>query len=218
MEFLNTECNYDYLMTIRLTQDALEKLVGIMRSACGCNDHLDVMLFGQVYRLLCSYSLATPPKGSNVTPGELLQSLMQTKDSLALASAPKNEWLKKLYAIVEEGIPNKTTEEQNHNGISQDDNLSTNRLDDNAMLDQEINRDHVPFENLLDTTDEGEDTTGKVQVAYRRKPFESLVDDSDSDNYENCDNAENKDEFENHSDQQHTFQDPHHDHNYDVVK
>lgn len=74
---------------------------------------------------------------------------------------------------MEEGIINKTTKDQNHNGISQNDNLSTNRLDDNAMLDQEINRDHIPFENLLNTTDENEDTTGKVQEAYRRKPFES---------------------------------------------
>ncbi|KAK0079055.1 hypothetical protein PV326_008957, partial [Microctonus aethiopoides] len=65
------------------------------------------------------------------------------------------------------------------------------------MSDQGINRDHIPFENLLNTTDENEDTTDKVQEAYCRKPFESLVDDSDSDNYEN---------------------DPHHEHDNDVVK
>lgn len=144
MEFLNTECNYNYLTTIHLTQDALEKFFEIMRNACGCNDHPDVMLFGQVYRLLCSYSLATPPKGSNVTSDKLLQSMMQTKDSLALASVPKNKWFEKLHVIVEKGIAN-------------------NRLDDNATLDQQINRDHIPLKNIMDMTDDDEDTTGTVQ-------------------------------------------------------
>ncbi|KAK0073789.1 hypothetical protein PV325_009229, partial [Microctonus aethiopoides] len=75
-------------------------------------------------------------------------------------SAAKNEWLKKLDAIVEEGIANGTVEDKNDN-------------------------------------DENEDTTDEVQEAYCRKPFESLVDDSDSDNYEN---------------------DLHHEHDNDVVK
>ncbi|XP_074095300.1 uncharacterized protein LOC141524981 isoform X1 [Cotesia typhae] len=88
-EFLQKECNFEYLMTSRLNQDQLEKFFGIMRSVCRCNDHPDTILFGQVFRLLCSYSLVTPPKGSNVTAGELLQSLMQSKDSLATANALK---------------------------------------------------------------------------------------------------------------------------------
>ncbi|KAK0169713.1 hypothetical protein PV328_010357 [Microctonus aethiopoides] len=207
-------------MTIRLTQDALEKFFGIMRSACGCNDHPCIMLFSQVYRLLCSYSLAIPPKGSNVTAGELLQSLMQTKDSLALVSAPKNEWLKKLDAIVEEGIADKTASNQNDNGIGQDENLSTNVFDDNTMSDQKINTGHTPFENLLDTTDEDEDTIGEVREAYSCKPFESIVDDSNSDDCENCDNTKNKEKFKDCSDEQYnsSFQDPHHEHDYDVVK
>lgn len=75
-----------------------------MRSACGCNDHPDPILFGQVFRLLCSYSLATPPRGSNVTGGELLSSLMQTKESLAASNSNKQIWLQKIDSIVENDI------------------------------------------------------------------------------------------------------------------
>ncbi|XP_074096851.1 uncharacterized protein LOC141526029 [Cotesia typhae] len=222
VEFLHTECNYDYLMTIRLTQDALEKFFGIMRSACGCNDHPDVMLFGQVYRLLCSYSLATPPKGSNVTAGELLQSLMQTKDSLALASTPKNEWLKKLDDIVEEGICD-ISEERSDNGTGEDENVSKNHLEDDSMFTGQVYVDRRPFESLVDTTDDDdEDQTDQIHEVHSRKPFESLVDDSDDEdnNINNNNNNDNKDEYEYHPDQEYTvaFQDPHHDHDYDVVK
>ncbi|XP_074096520.1 uncharacterized protein LOC141525790 [Cotesia typhae] len=209
-------------MTIRLTQDALEKFFGIMRSACGCNDHPDVMLFGQVYRLLCSYSLATPPKGSNVTAGELLQSLMQTKDSLALASTPKNEWLKKLDDIVEEGICD-ISEERSDNGTGEDENVSKNHLEDDSMFTGQVYVDRRPFESLVDTTDDDdEDQTDQIHEVHSRKPFESLVDDSDDEdnNINNNNNNDNKDEYEYHPDQEYTvaFQDPHHDHDYDVVK
>ncbi|KAI4476201.1 hypothetical protein M0804_013787 [Polistes exclamans] len=73
------------------------------------NDHPDVMLFDQVYRLLCSYFHATPSKGSNITSGELLPSLMQTRDSLTLAFVPKNKWLEKLHVIVEKDDNEDTT-------------------------------------------------------------------------------------------------------------
>ncbi|XP_057341611.1 uncharacterized protein LOC130678434 isoform X1 [Microplitis mediator] len=219
VEFLHTECNYDYLMTIRLTQDALEKFFGIMRSACGCNDHPDVMLFGQVYRLLCSYSLATPPKGSNVTAGELLQSLMQTKDSLALASTSKNEWLKKLDDIVEGGICD-ISEKRSDNGTGEDENVFKNHLEDDSMLTGQVYVDRRPFESLVDTTDNDEDQSDQIHEVHSRKPFESLVDDSDDEDNNINNNNDNKDEYEYHPDQEYTaaFQDPHHDHDYDVVK
>ncbi|XP_053595398.1 integrator complex subunit 1 homolog [Microplitis demolitor] len=102
-------------MTSRLNQDALEKFFGIMRPACGCNDHPDPILFGQVFRLLCSYSLATPPRGSNVTGGELLKSLMHTKESLTASSQNKKIWLDKIDSIVETGIANENPRFFNNN-------------------------------------------------------------------------------------------------------
>ncbi|XP_015181758.1 PREDICTED: uncharacterized protein LOC107069190 [Polistes dominula] len=93
-------------MTSHLNQDQLEKYFGIMRSIYRCNDHPDTILFGQVFRLLCSYSLVTPPKGSNVTACELLQSLMQTKESLIVSNSLKKNWLNDIDAIIENGIVN----------------------------------------------------------------------------------------------------------------
>ncbi|XP_044595407.1 uncharacterized protein LOC123272579 isoform X2 [Cotesia glomerata] len=232
IDFLHNECNYDYLMTIRLTQDALEKFFGIMRSACGCNDHSDVMLFAQVYRLLCSYSLATPPKGSNVTAGELLQSLMQTKDSLALASAPKNEWLKKLDAIVENGINEKIPKpnERLDDGIDKDGGISDGGIDfcdfgdgrnfstqhgdegdtinHSNISDGRTNVGNVPSVSRVNTSDEEDEEVHQVQQPCNRKPFESLVDDSDS-----SDDNDNQEKLNISS-----FQDSYHDHDYDVVK
>lgn len=52
----------------------------MMRSSCGSNDHPDSVLFVQIFKLICTYSLVKPPKGSNVTGGELLSSLFSIKD------------------------------------------------------------------------------------------------------------------------------------------
>ncbi|XP_015189556.1 PREDICTED: uncharacterized protein LOC107073429 [Polistes dominula] len=89
LNFLHEKSNFDYLMTACLNQDKLELFFRIIRNACGCNEHSDPIIFGQVLRLLCSYSLVTPPKGSNVTSIELLESLMETKESLKLSKHRK---------------------------------------------------------------------------------------------------------------------------------
>lgn len=75
----------------------------MMRSACGCNDHPDPTLFAQVFRLLASYSLVKPPKGGNVCGTELLQTLMQTRESIAIAGYSKEQWLKRIDNIIENG-------------------------------------------------------------------------------------------------------------------
>ncbi|CAI6353530.1 unnamed protein product [Macrosiphum euphorbiae] len=51
-----------------------------MRSACGSNDHLDSILFIQMFRLLSTYSLVKPPKGSNVSGGDIINTLLNIKD------------------------------------------------------------------------------------------------------------------------------------------
>lgn len=56
-----------------------------MRGACGANTHPDPKQFIQVYRLLSTASLIKPPRGSNVTGGEMLQSLTSYSDVLAKA-------------------------------------------------------------------------------------------------------------------------------------
>lgn len=62
-----------------------------MRTYCGCNDYPDPIIFGQIFYLLCSYSLETPSRDSNITAYELLRLLMQTKDSLAASNSEKKK-------------------------------------------------------------------------------------------------------------------------------
>lgn len=127
------------------------------------------------YRLLCSYSLATPPKGSNVSAGELLQSLMQTKDSMALASALKNKWLKKLNAIVENGIDETDISGGwiDACGIRNDD-LSSKQVEDNVingdgMSGVLIIGANIAHENHVSTTDDDENILDRIKKANHRK-------------------------------------------------
>lgn len=75
----------------------------MIRYACGSNEHPDPTLFVQVFRLLCTYSLVKPSKGSNVSGTELLQALMQTKKSLNAQQAPKQELFAQLDAAIDRG-------------------------------------------------------------------------------------------------------------------
>jgi len=49
---------------------------GIVRQACGSNQHPDPKQFVQIYRLLSCYSLIKPPRGSNVDGGEVIKTLL----------------------------------------------------------------------------------------------------------------------------------------------
>jgi len=72
-----------------------------MRNACGSNDHPDPVMFVQVFRLLCTYSLVKPPKNSNVCGAELLEMLMQSKELMEANTSCKDELMKKLDALLE---------------------------------------------------------------------------------------------------------------------
>lgn len=52
----------------------------MMRSACGSNDHPDSTSFCQLFRLMGTYSLVKPPRGSNITGGEILHSLLSSEE------------------------------------------------------------------------------------------------------------------------------------------
>ncbi|KAK3926592.1 Transposable element P transposase [Frankliniella fusca] len=80
VNYLSEECYYLYLMTRRLNQDSLEHFFGHIRGACGANQHPDPRMFVNVYRLLMTYSLVKPPRGSNVFGGEVMDALLSLKD------------------------------------------------------------------------------------------------------------------------------------------
>lgn len=54
----------------------LQRFFGMMRDCCGSNDHPDSTLFIQMYKLISTYSLIKPPKGSNVKGSDILESLL----------------------------------------------------------------------------------------------------------------------------------------------
>lgn len=63
-------------------------------------------MFIEVYRLLTTYSLVKPPRGSNVTGGDLLGSLLKLKDIVGEKNASRREDLeKKIDDILEGGVP-----------------------------------------------------------------------------------------------------------------
>ncbi|XP_031781250.1 uncharacterized protein LOC107981268 [Nasonia vitripennis] len=78
--FLAKDCNFKYLMTARLNQDNLERFFGMMRNCCGSNDYPDSALFIQMHKLVSTYSLVKPQKGSNISGGEIIDILLKIKD------------------------------------------------------------------------------------------------------------------------------------------
>ena len=63
----------------------------MMRESCGANDHPDSNLFIQMYRLISTYSLVQPPKGSNVTSSEIFDVLLSIKN-IEDAEERKEQW------------------------------------------------------------------------------------------------------------------------------
>ncbi|KAE8739663.1 hypothetical protein FOCC_FOCC014840, partial [Frankliniella occidentalis] len=80
LKFLTEDCKYEYLMTARLNQDALERFFGLVRQSCGGNTHPEPRVFAQLFRLLSIYSLVKPLRGSNITGGEMLNTLLNLND------------------------------------------------------------------------------------------------------------------------------------------
>ncbi|XP_071573631.1 uncharacterized protein [Temnothorax nylanderi] len=103
MMYLTENCGFEYLMTSRLNQDALEGMFGMYRDASGSSDHPDPLLFIQIYRLMSFYSLVKPPKGSNVEGIEMFQTLLDSKDVDLKAKTNQLEWKNTLEKIIERG-------------------------------------------------------------------------------------------------------------------
>ncbi|KAK3907953.1 Transposable element P transposase [Frankliniella fusca] len=95
---------YKYLMTSRLNQDALERFFGLMRQSCGGNTHPEARMFVQLFRLLSVYSLVKPLKGSNITGGDMLKTLMSLDDLRNMTNNErKKEFDKRLDEIIDGG-------------------------------------------------------------------------------------------------------------------
>ncbi|KAE8739209.1 hypothetical protein FOCC_FOCC015300 [Frankliniella occidentalis] len=78
--YLIQDHGYEYFMTRRINQDALEHFFGLIRQGCGAHGHPDPIQFIQVYRLASYRSLIKPPKGSNIMGGDMLKSLLSMPD------------------------------------------------------------------------------------------------------------------------------------------
>lgn len=70
-----------------------QRFFGIMRYACGSNDHADHVLCTSIPASLLFFILVKPPKGSNVTGTELLGTLMKTKEFMTATKGQKNSGL-----------------------------------------------------------------------------------------------------------------------------
>ncbi|XP_074113597.1 uncharacterized protein LOC141536771 [Cotesia typhae] len=181
-------------MTARLNQDKLEQFFGIVRSACGCNEHPDPILFGQVFRLLCSYSLVTPLKGSNVTAVELLQSLMETKESLLITKDKKLKWLEKIDTIIEDGF---CEEDSNINlNVSVAERPFENLVDESSEEEPDHPELNGDITNSSSSGDHLREDFNNTNVSVAEQPFETLLDES--------------------SEEELDHRDPHLHHDYDV--
>ncbi|KAK3931076.1 DNA transposase [Frankliniella fusca] len=103
VEYLTDSLDYSYLMTRRINQDALEHFFGHIRSACGSNNHPDPIMFIQVYRLLCTYSLIKPPRGSNVSGADMLETLLKLKDTFGEDASKKKVELESMIDLILDG-------------------------------------------------------------------------------------------------------------------
>lgn len=81
-----------------------QRFFGIIRNACGSNTHPDPLHFAQMYRLLSVYSLVQPPRGSNITGGDILHTLINKNDAKNIQSDQQSSLYAKLDEIVEKGI------------------------------------------------------------------------------------------------------------------
>ncbi|KAK3919871.1 Transposable element P transposase [Frankliniella fusca] len=101
IKFLREKEGFLYVMTARLNQDALERFFGLMRQSCGRNTHPEPRVFAQLFRLLSIYSLVKPIRGSNITGGDMVTTLLNLED---LRKKPKAERHKALSDKLDEII------------------------------------------------------------------------------------------------------------------
>ena len=90
------------------------------REACGSEDHPDALMFIQIFRLLCAYSLVKPPRGGNVTGGELLEPLMKISENTTQES--KQYCFNKIDELMERSVFTEDSfEEEQENSFSDND-------------------------------------------------------------------------------------------------
>jgi len=76
----------------------------MIRSNCGSSNHPDPKMFIQVYRLLTAYSLIKPPRGSNVSGSEMLETLLSLEDLEEEDTQKRKELEEKLDLILDGDI------------------------------------------------------------------------------------------------------------------
>lgn len=74
----------------------------MIRESCGANDHPDSHLFIQIYRLISTYSLVKPPRGSNISNSEVFDVLLQIRD-IDDVEERNNQWHAQLDTILDRG-------------------------------------------------------------------------------------------------------------------
>lgn len=75
-----------------------------MRQSCGANTHPESRVFAQLFRLLSIYSLVKPIKGSNITGGEMITTLLNLDDLRSMTIQERQQELdRRLDDIIEAG-------------------------------------------------------------------------------------------------------------------
>lgn len=109
-----------------------------MRAACGSNDHPDPITFIQVFRLMSCYSLVKTPRGSNVCSSELLQTLVNTKDSINSQKEKKSVLFKKIQDMLENGTVGNEDQEFNQEENIDIDSLSFECCEQNNLPEKSL--------------------------------------------------------------------------------
>jgi hypothetical protein len=90
----NSEQQQD-LMTTRINQDPLEHFFGLLRASGGANNNPESVQVAQIFRLMSLYSLIKPPRGSNITGGNMLDALVRDPSELFTYNSPAHYKLTK---------------------------------------------------------------------------------------------------------------------------
>ena len=80
-----------------------QRFFGMMRHCCGSNDHPDSALFIQMYKLVSTYSLIKPPKGSNVSSNDVMKVLINIKD-IPDINERRQQWDAQIDTILDKGL------------------------------------------------------------------------------------------------------------------
>ncbi|KAK3914493.1 Transposable element P transposase [Frankliniella fusca] len=91
--YLINDLNFEYLMIKRLKQNKLEHFFEEIRQGCGAHGHPDPAQFIQVLRLMSFKSLVKPARGSYVTGGDMLQSLLMLPDHKSIEEKEQDKAL-----------------------------------------------------------------------------------------------------------------------------